>query len=109
MTFELIGNGGVADHDETFALINRGYGPDQFKAGQWFETTEKLYWYFLEILPPRHHGGGAFMMCEASTCTLSNAFVQIGERFFCLTVEHAGTTPFSETVRAFRALIKEGA
>lgn len=109
MDFELIGNGTIAEHDETFALINRGYTPDVFKAGQWFETTEEMYWYFLEVLPPLHFDGRAFMMCEASTCILSNAFVQIGKRFFCLTVEHAGTTPFPETVRAFRALVNEGA
>ncbi|MFV1761511.1 DUF1419 domain-containing protein [Phaeobacter sp. A90a-4k] len=108
MIFDLIGNGGVSNHDETFAMINRGYGPDVRKAGQWFETTEKLYWHFLEVLPPLHFDGGAFMMREASTCTLSDAFVQIGDRFFCLTVEHGGATPFSEIVRAFRALINEG-
>jgi len=109
MTFELIGNGGVQNYDETFALINRGYGPDQFKTGQWFETTDEMFDYFLEILPPRHFTGSAFMMCEPSTCTLSNAFVQVGKRFFCLTVEHAGAVTFSETVSAFRALINEGA
>lgn len=100
MDFAIIGNGDVARHEETFALINRGYGPDQRKAGQWFETTEEMYWHFLEVLPPRHFGGGAFMMCEKSTCTLSDAFVQQGERYFCLTVDH--TAPFAPVIRAFR-------
>ncbi|GGX72479.1 hypothetical protein GCM10007385_46580 [Tateyamaria omphalii] len=107
MDFERIGEAQVNGHDDTFALINRGYTPDVFKPYQWFETTEDLYTYFLEVLPPLHFSGGAFMMCERCTDTLSNAFLQSGTRFFCLTVPHS--EPFSAMVQAFRTHLYEGA
>lgn len=41
----------VADYQKSFDLINRGYAPEQRSAGQYFETTEEIYTYFLNVLP----------------------------------------------------------
>ncbi len=100
---------GVADYDTSFALINRGYEPDQHKAGQWFETTEDVYNYFLNVLPPLYFDGSNFMMCEASTNTLSEMFMQINGRFFCLTAPHGGTPTIPDSIRTFYKHMKEGA
>jgi hypothetical protein len=32
---------------------------------QWIETTEKMYWEMLEVLPPRSMKGGNFLVGEA--------------------------------------------
>ena len=84
-TFERISEA-VAGHDATFALINRGYSPEQRKSGQWFETTEEMFDYFLEILPPLDFTTSGFSMREFATDFLTDSFVNFGERYFCLTV-----------------------
>ena len=73
---------GVADHDQTFELINRGYGPEQRQSGQWFETTEEMYTYFHEILPPLDWTTSGFTMREFATGFLTDSFVKFGERYF---------------------------
>lgn len=101
-TFERISEG-VADNARTFELINRGYSPDVFKAGQWFETGEEEYWYFLECMPPMDFGRGAFTMCEFSTGYLTNAFIKRGGRFYCLTIERKSAADFAAWMEAFAA------
>ncbi len=91
----------IASRDKTFELINRGYTPDVFKAGDWFEIEREEYWYFLECLPPLDYAHGGFSMCEFSTGYLTNAFFQRGDRFFCLTIERKGPADFIAWSRAF--------
>lgn len=99
--FKMIGDGTVADREQTFAHINRGYDPANRQAGQWFETTPEMFDYFLEVLPPRHFLGFAFVMSERATEFLSDAWVMNGKRAYCLAVENGSQTAFQETVRDF--------
>lgn len=94
---------GVADYDQTFALINRGYSPEQRSAGQYFETTEEIYSYFLNVLPPMDYTADAFSMCEFSTGTLTDAYMRFDGRFFCLCISRQNAGDFSDAIRAFRA------
>jgi hypothetical protein len=98
---------GVADNAKTFELINRGYSPDVFSAGDWFETGSDEYWYFLECLPPLDYARGAFSMSEFSTGYLTNAFIERAGRFYCLTIERKGPADFSAAIRAFDALLAD--
>lgn len=100
-------NEGVADEAETFKVLNRGYGPDVRKAGQWYEVEREMWDYFLGVLPPKHWLGGAFVMSEAATAYLSDAWIKIGDRAFCLTVENTGQDAFAETVAGFRKHVSE--
>ncbi len=101
MTFKRIFEG-VADRAKTFELINRGYGPEQRFAGQWFETTEEIYHYFLEVLPPLDWTMDGFSMCEFATGFLTDGFVRINGRFFCLCIHRECSSDFASTVTAFR-------
>ncbi len=94
---------GVADYDQTFALINRGYSPDKRSAGQYFETTGEIFDYFLNVLPPLDWTADAFSMREFSTGTLTDAFVRHDGRFFCLCISRRSAVDFSDAIRAFRA------
>ncbi|WP_227272037.1 DUF1419 domain-containing protein [Roseobacter weihaiensis] len=94
---------GVADRSQSFELINRGYGPEQRFAGQWFETTEDVFTYFLEVLPPLDWTADGFSMSEFSTGYLTDAFVRIKGRFFCLCIHRERQMDFTNTVRAFKA------
>lgn len=99
---------GVADNAKTFELINRGYAPDVFKAGQWFKCQEDEYWYFLECLPPMDMSRGAFSMCEFSTGYLTNAFIERGNRYFCLTIQRQNRADFDLAMREFSQMMREG-
>jgi hypothetical protein len=94
---------GVADHDQTFKLINRGYNPDQRSAGQYFETTEEIYSYFLNVLPPMDFTRDAFSMCEFSVGTLTDCFVHFRGRFFCLCISRRSSQDFTDAVRDLHA------
>jgi len=90
-----------ADYDQTFALINRGYDPEQRAAGQWFETTEEIYDYFLEVLPPLDWTTFGFSMREFATGYLTDAFVNFDGRFYCLTIHRERPQDFIAVMRAF--------
>ncbi|ABI93370.1 DUF1419 domain-containing protein (plasmid) [Roseobacter denitrificans] len=94
---------GVADRAKSFDLINRGYGPDQRFAGQWFETTEDVYTYFLEVLPPLDWTADGFSMSEFATGFLTDAYLRINGRFFCLCIHRERAMDFTNTLRAFKA------
>ena len=112
MNFSNLFNG-VAGHDEAFALINRGYSADKRSAGQFFETTEEMFNYFLNVLPPAGWtltaGYEAFSMSEYSTETLTDAFLRQNGRFFCICISRRMAHDFTETIRAFRARLAGGA
>ena len=94
---------GVADFDQTFALINRGYSPDKRAAGQYFETTDEIYSYFLNVLPPMDFTATAFSMSEFSTGSLTDAFVCHNGRFFCICINRRSAADFSAAIAAFHA------
>lgn len=96
----------VADEHQTFVLLNRGYAPEQRSAGQWFEVEPRLYDYFLGVLPPKHFLGTAFVVAEAATDTLSDAFVMHEGRGFCLSVMNTGQMAFQNTVKEFCAHVR---
>jgi hypothetical protein len=104
--FQNIGEG-VADRTATFALLNRGYEAHQRSAGQWFETTPEMWDYFLNILPPVNFTGSAFVMSEAATESLSDAWIMVGKRAFCLAVRHGSQSDFLATVAAFSAHVRK--
>lgn len=93
----------IADREQTFALINRGYSPDQRKSGQWFETTEEIYDYFLGVLPPLDWTTSGFSMREFATDYLTDSFVNFGERYFCLTIHRERRSDFINIVSAFHS------
>lgn len=91
--------GGVVEYDATFALINRYQSRSPhaalgFRAGQWFETTHEIYWYFLECLPPLHQTRCGFVMMECTMGDLYEAFFEIDGRFFCMVVSWPGAGSF---------------
>ena len=94
---------GCADRAQAFKLINRGYGPDQMFAGQYFETNGEVFDYFLETLPPLDHTADGFSLSEFSTDTLTDAFIRIAGRVYCLTICRARSTDFTNAVRNLRA------
>lgn len=94
---------GCANHDQTFALINRGYAPEQRNAGQYFETTRELYDYFLNLLPPMDYTADGFSMSEYATDTLTDAFLRVSGRFYCLCISRRTSADFTNAVREFRA------
>jgi hypothetical protein len=102
MNFDCI-HEGTANRAKTFELINRGFEPEQRSAGQWFETTEEIYDYFLNVLPPLDWTADGFSMREFATGFLTDGFVKSGGRFFCICVHRERAMDFTNTVRAFRA------
>lgn len=52
----------------------------------WFETTERLWWHFLEVLPPIYFHGGFFVSEPAdhtpAGIPIYSALVQRGSRYF---------------------------
>ena len=58
-----------------------------YTTGKWEEITQKLYWYFLEVLPPIYGPRGAFAVSEPLRHTkegraVYTICVRVGERFF---------------------------
>lgn len=101
MKFEKL-HDGIAGHDLSYMLINRGYAADTRSAGQWFETTTEIYNEFLNILPPLDFTADGFSMSEYATGTLTDAFVRHGGRFFYLSISRERAGDFTNAVRAFR-------
>lgn len=97
----------VADYDTTFELINRGYTPDKRSAGQFFETTEEIYNYFLNVLPPLDFTADGFSMSEFSTGSLTDCFLRRQGRFFCLCISRRNASDFAAAVRCFHAAVAE--
>lgn len=95
---------GIMSYDATFELINRyqassPHAATGFKAGQWFETTEDIYWYFLECLPPLHQTAQGFVVMECTMGDLYEAFFEIDNRFFCAVVQWPGAKAFHLTTQ----------
>lgn len=101
---------GVAQSNDTFALLNRYTGSRYAhlgqRAGQWFETTAEVYWYFLEQMPPMHMTGEGFIVCEAVTGTLHNAFFEFDGRYFCALIDCREQGAFDATCRALKANVR---
>lgn len=54
---------------------------------QWIETTEKMYWEMLEVLPPRSMKGENFLVGEANHHNAEgypvySAFKRVGDTFY---------------------------
>lgn len=94
----------IADQTTAFELINR-YSSDNrfadrgFRAGQWFEITEDVYWHFLEVLPPSYMAHYGFVNCECVTNNLYDGFVEHRGRFFNIVTIGPGHDPFSALAR----------
>jgi len=102
---------GVADYSLTFQLINRSTNASThssigFKAGHWFETTEDIYWYFLEVLPPMHMGPSGFVMSECTVGNLYHAFADFNGRYFCLVVDWQGQQTFKALLSQLRLEVR---
>lgn len=102
---------GIADYDTSFDLINR-YGADNahhaigFRAGQWFETVESVYWYFLECLPPLHMTGRGFVMSECTMGDLYESFWEIDGRYYCAVIAWYGPSSFTALRNAIVAEVR---
>ncbi|AUH66928.1 DUF1419 domain-containing protein [Paracoccus zhejiangensis] len=101
MKFEKL-HDGIAGHDQSYALINRGFSAETRSAGQWFETTAEIYDNFLNILPPMDYTADGFSMSEFATGSLTDAFLRHGGRFFYLSINRERSGDFTNAVRAFR-------
>lgn len=85
---------GVAERDQHFKLLNdpaRSY-PNRPNAGEWWETTEEMYWYFLECLPPLGQNGMGFLMSEFNHDSVTCAYYELYDadnkkRYFCAYVD----------------------
>ncbi len=95
----------VADYQKSFDLINRGYAPEQRSAGQYFETTEEIYTYFLNVLPPLDFTADGFSMSEFSTGSLTDCFLRCNGRYFCLCISRRNSANFHDALREFHATI----
>ena len=86
---------GIPSRCDIYKLINR-YAADNpfhrmgFRAGQWFEVPEDIYWHFLEALPPLHMTGAGFVVGECTMDDLYHGFVEIEGRFFCAVIDWQG-------------------
>ena len=102
---------GIADHDTSFELINR-YSAETphhalgFCAGQWFETTRDVYWYFLECLPPLHMTGAGFVMSECTMGDLYESFWEIDGRYFSAVIAWKGPMSFTSLRTALVAEVR---
>lgn len=67
-----------------------------YAAGQWFEITEDVYWYFLEVLPPSYMSHFGFINCECVTNNLYDGFVEHQGRFYTIVTRGPGANPFSD-------------
>ncbi len=94
---------GPADEAQSFKLINRGYAPDVYSAGQYFETCEDMYDHMLNCMPPKFFDGNAFMMSEASTGNLAEVYVRIDGRYYCITCENTSQLVMNRTLHALRS------
>jgi len=89
-------------------LLNRYQAASQFsekgfQAGQWFETIEDTYWYFLETLPPLYMQSRGFVMGECITQDLYDCFFEIDGRYFCAVIKWVNAKSFSLLLAALRA------
>lgn len=101
---------GVADYATTFQLINRysqsnPYHGLGFRAGQWFETNERIYWQFLKVLPPLHMTSGGFVMSECTMGNLYESFMELDGRYFCAVVDWNGSQSFADLWTALLAVL----
>lgn len=92
---------GIATREECFTLINRNTEKIQtyegpwienphhglgYEAGQFFEITREEYDYFLNVLPPMAMTSAGYVMSEYTTGNHTEAFLEIGKRFYCMTI-----------------------
>jgi len=89
-----------ANYNKSFELINRYergncFNALGFRAGQWFETTQDVYWYFLECLPPLYQTSGGFIVGECTMNGLYDCFLEIDGKYYCAVVEWAGPKSFA--------------
>lgn len=95
---------GICERAQAFQLLNR-YSADNpyrnlgLKAGHWFETTEEVYWYFLEVLPPSFMAHYGFINCECVTHNLYDGFVETKGRYFSLMTFGPDEQPFAGLAR----------
>lgn len=78
-----------------FKNLNR-YQTDGYEAhlmvGKFWEVDEKLYWEFLELLPPEYCAGG-FRMIEKLTGSIAATYFKIGDRYWCAYTDREVTEP----------------
>jgi hypothetical protein len=67
--------------------IARLHTPDQIN-----QISEETFHYFLEVLPPRWMGGGAFVFCEGAEPL--RLFWSVYRLFFCRQLTEQQTTTF---------------
>jgi hypothetical protein len=99
---------GLADDASSLELLNRYQAGNPhyargYRAGQWFETTQETYWYFLECLPPLYMTGAAFVVIECTMNGLYDCFFEIDGRYYCAPVEWDGPGSFKALSKAMRA------
>lgn len=95
---------GVADESKTYEMMNlhnnapfdeRRWSGELY-AGEWFEVSEAVYWYFLEVLPPIYIPHG-FAVCEAIAGAVYRCFFKFhisGEdRYFCAACDRRANAP----------------
>ena len=52
---------------------------------KWKRTSEKDYWYFLEVLPPENFNGTSFYMCECQEYNMYHYYTKYkGKYYTCL-------------------------
>lgn len=103
---------GVPSRGASFELLNRFQRDSRylklgFRAGQWFEVSEDIYWYFLEVLPPLHMSGGGFVMSECTMADLYESFFEINGRFYCAVLHWNGPASFRALHKALRAEVAQ--
>lgn len=98
--------------ETAFELINRysarsPFAAQGYQAGQVFETSEDLYMYFLEVLPPLMMTSGSFACGEMTTDRLVDSYHLIAGRAFCVTIEWSGRRSLSVAWSALIAFLEE--
>ena len=80
------------DGEEWSALIARISIPGKIAA-----IDEEIYWYFLEVLPPKYQRGGLFAFAEGAEAL--RLFWQKGDCYFCRQLTWDETTNFCRLAR----------
>lgn len=97
---------GVADQPKAFELFNIHTDAPLFRrnlCGEWFEVSESVYWYFLEIMPPIYVPHG-FAVCEAVAGAVYRCYFKFTmggvDRFFQVACDRRKGSPTHPAIAA---------
>lgn len=99
----------IAGQNLAMDLLNKHTASDTAKTGLWFQITSEAFTYFRDSMEPRNLFDTAFELADTAGDAVSEAYMQDGPRFYCLTIERGGLVEFESQIVAFRRHLGIGA